>query len=195
MNNPPQIVHVGPEDVSEYMREFAGAGPALPANAQTSITARQQAQFNARNIIADESGTFSPSMAESARNLYQQQNSLFRPTARPGNVLSHLESGSADFAAAAPTANQMLALVDASAPYSHVMCAIQKEAHVRNQVQQRLDEANAKGFAGNPALERARALRTGNIVPRKVAQPQPTGQLLGNNSASAAPSGGASSAR
>ena len=62
---------------------------------------------------------------------------------------------------------------------------MEKQEYARSEADRRVAEAKAAGFKGNPTLERARAMRTGTMIPRKtnLGNGNGTGSalLVGNN--------------
>ena len=173
----PQNVDIDRNAVPAHLRQLASRPDSLNIDEpQTRLlpnsmqqTLRAQARFNERD--AQERSQAGTVPLEDVRNLHRRQNSLFRPQSRVGNT-RQIPINSA--------ANRILTVEADNLPFSDIMCALEKEERVRSQVDQRIAEAKAAGFEGNPTLERARALRTGTLVPRKFSGPG-SKSLLGNN--------------
>ena len=176
----PQAVEIDPNDVPSYLSRLAQGPRSLNVDdeqpmepAMDSVRELQQ-QFNAR----DQNERLNASVAtlDEARNLRRHQNALFRPHSRIGNERQ--------IARDSPV-QRVISLEDPNMPMSDIMCALEKQEYVRSEVDRRLAEAKAAGFKGNSTLERARALRTGTIMPRKTNLGQGNGAgsalLVGNN--------------
>lgn len=130
-------------------------------------TMRAQKAFNARDAAENRSAKEANASCvplEQARNLYRHQNSMFRPESRVGNTMKGNVGDAMHRTLSVADADGH---AEANMPFSDIMCALEKEERVRAQVDQRIAEAKAAGHSGNRTLERARALRTGTIVPRK----------------------------
>ncbi len=176
----PQAVEINPNDVPDYLLRLANgprswnADDEQPMEPSMDSVKALQLQFNAR----DEAERKNSGVAtlDQARNLRRHQNALFRPQGRVGNERQVARDS---------PIQRLVQLENPNLPMSEVMCALEKQEYVRGEVERRLAEAKAAGFKGNPTLERARALRTGTMMPRKTNLGQGNGAgsalLVGNN--------------
>ena len=175
-------VEIDMQNVPLYLSRLAQGSRSLnvddqqPLRPEMDSVRMHQQQFNNR----DEKERMQASAAslDEARNLRRHQNALFRPHSRIGNERQ--------IARESPV-QKIVSLEDPNTPMTDIMCALEKQEYIQSQVDRRLLEAKAAGFKGNATLERARALRTGTIMPRKTNLGQGNGAgsalLVGNNQA------------
>lgn len=186
-----QKVDVNRAAVPPHLKRLAAVSRSAnvdePQPAPTSLerTLAEQEQFNCR--AADERARAANVTLDEVRQLHRHQNALFRPTARIGHERRSSDATMADDGGnnigATSVYHLATALEDGNLPVSEVLCALDKQERVRAEVDRRIVEAKAAGFGGNRALERARALRTGTLVPRKSSIGGGGGSalLVGNN--------------
>src|SRR6056297_1926732 len=176
---PPQKVTVDSSQIPSHLRQLATQRDSLNVeDPQTRLlsqnlqqTRKAQQRFNQRDSQERQQAGAVP--LQDVRNLHRRQNSLFRPQSRVGNERQIPDNSAA---------NKILSTQMDNLPFSDVVCALEKEERVRAQVDRRIAEAKANGYKGNATLERARALRTGTLVPRKDAgNGAASKSLLGNN--------------